>query len=514
MDTYDYIVIGSGIAGLYTSLFAREYGTVLLLTKGQIDDCNTKYAQGGIAAAIGDDDSVSLHIKDTIKAGAGLCDKEAVQILAQNGPKEIAKLVSFGVNFDTVHGKISLGLEGAHSKNRILHSGGDSTGEHLETVLSNSVYQTKVLVKEHTLVKELIVNNNKIEGVSIYDRKTAETKQIRTKNVVLATGGGGQVYRHTTNSSVATGDGVSLAFLAGAEVMDMEFYQFHPTAFSMSNKPRFLISEAVRGAGAKLVNSKGQFFMEKYHQRADLAPRDIVARAIAEQMEENNSDCVYLDIRMLKPEISKNRFPSIYSFCSKQGIDFTKDLIPVAPAAHYMIGGVRTDLNGRTTIKNLYACGEIACSGLHGANRLASNSLLETIVYARRVVESSLIDFQFSGKQKVFKETLNMDSTEVLKKDIVEPSLLDIQQLMWNKVGIKRNSIGLSSAFKTLKTWYSKTITEEKNFDVQEKVNLLLLASLIAKSAEIRKESRGAHYRTDFSTTDSKWENHIVLSKE
>ena len=514
MDTYDYIVIGSGIAGLYTTLFAREYGTVLLVTKGRIDDCNTKYAQGGIAAAIGDDDSVSLHIKDTMKAGAGLCNKEAVEILAQNAPEEIAKLVSFGVNFDTIHGKIALGLEGAHSKNRILHSGGDSTGEHLETVLSNSVYQTRVLVKEHTLVKQLIVNNNKIEGISVYDRKTAETKEIRTKNVVLATGGGGQVYRHTTNSLVATGDGLSLAFLAGSEVMDMEFYQFHPTAFSMPNKPCFLISEAVRGAGAKLVNSKGQFFMEEYHQSADLAPRDIVARAIVDQMEKNESDCVYLDIRSLKPEISKNRFPSIYSFCSKQGIDFTKDLIPVAPAAHYMIGGVRTDLNGRTTIKNLYACGEIACSGLHGANRLASNSLLETIVYARRVVESSLTDFKFSGKQKVLKKTLNVYPKELLKNDILEPSVLDIQQLMWNKVGIKRDSSGLSSAFKTLMSWYSKTVEVENNYDVHEQSNLLLLASLITKSAEIRKESRGAHYRTDFATTDSKWEKHIVLSKE
>ena len=388
---YDYIIIGSGIAGLNTALLAANHGNVLVITKGRIDDCNSRYAQGGIAAAIGPGDSPTLHQRDTLDAGAGLCDPAAVAVLTGQGPDSIASLIQWGVPFDTIHGEIALGREGAHSLPRILHAGGDATGQHIEDTLADRVRSSpRITVMEFTHAISICVDGGAVSGVETIGDDGASIRAFRSSVVVVSTGGAGRLYEYTTNPEVATGDGVALAFLAGADVMDMEFYQFHPTALWLPGAPTFLLSEAMRGEGAILRNAAGSPFMADYHPMADLAPRDVVSRAMAAEMEQSEGKPVTLDISHLSRSTVAGRFPTIYAQCLEYGVDITREPIPVAPAAHYMMGGIHIDTWGRTNISGLYACGEVACSAVHGANRLASNSLLDTLVFSQRLVECSL----------------------------------------------------------------------------------------------------------------------------
>ena len=343
---YDYIIIGSGIAGLNTALLAREHGSALILTKGRVDDCNTRYAQGGIAAAIGAGDTPALHMQDTLSAGAGLCDREAVAVLTAEGPQRVANLIQWGVPFDTMHGEISLGMEGAHSRPRILHAGGDATGQHIEVALADRVAESEIKVLEYTLATELVVDKGRAVAVETLDCRTGQRETFSGRNIVIGAGGAGQLFKYTTNPEVATGDGVALAFRAGARVMDMEFYQFHPTALRLEGAPTFLLSEAMRGEGAVLRDNEGRAFMSDYHPLADLAPRDIVSRAIVSEMEKADSPTVYLDISHLSGDLIQSRFPTIYRFCQNYGLDITREPAPVAPAAHYMMGGIKIDTWG------------------------------------------------------------------------------------------------------------------------------------------------------------------------
>jgi len=364
MTAYDCIIVGSGIAGLYTALLAQEQGSVLILTKGSIDDCNTKYAQGGIAAAIGKDDSPELHFQDTMAAGAGLSDPGAVRLLAEEAADRIADLINLGVPFDTINGEVALTREAAHAVPRILHAGGDATGEHIEVTLSRRVRLSGIEVLEHCLATEIIVEKGVVRGVKALDCHTGSIEEFGCHSLILATGGAGRLFKYTTNSEVATGDGVALGFQAGAEISDMEFFQFHPTALRLPGVTPFLISEAVRGEGGILRNVEGYHFMPDYTSEGELAPRDMVARSILFEMKKTHSDRVFLDVTHLPPYLITTRFPHIYRFCLEHGLDITKGLIPVAPAAHYMMGGVKTNTWGETNIGGLFAVGEVACTGV------------------------------------------------------------------------------------------------------------------------------------------------------
>jgi L-aspartate oxidase len=510
MSEYNYIVVGSGIGGLYTALLASEHGSVLVITKGSIDDCNTRYAQGGIAAAIGKDDSIELHVQDTIKAGDGLSDEEVVNILVKEAPARIADLVDYRVPFDTIDGEIALTMEAAHSVPRILHAGGDATGEHIELALSRKVRSSKIQVLENFLATEILVDKGRVAGIKAIDCRTGTEEVFQCRFLVLATGGAGQLYRYNTNSDVATGDGIALAFNAGAEIMDMEFFQFHPTALRMPGVLPFLISEAVRGEGGVLRNAKGDCFMTDYHEKGDLAPRDVVARSILNEMKKTGSDKVYLDVTHLPPHVISTRFPQIYSFCLDHGLDITKTRIPVAPAAHYMIGGIRTSSWGESNIAGLFAAGEVACTGVHGANRLASNSLLEAIVFSRRIIERTVNKVKGNasntGQIRDMQLTLSQRPTP---KILPVPGLASIQQLHWDKVGIIRDKDGLNQAASVLAGWQN-SLPKPNDQPSYELSNLVLTGRLLTEAACVREESRGAHFRSDFPESLPKWKCHIV----
>jgi len=510
MRTYDYVIIGSGIAGLYTALLAQRRGSVLILTKGSIDDCNTKHAQGGIAAAIGEGDTPDLHFWDTVVAGAGLSNRDAVRILVTEAADRIADLIEMGVPFDTVDGEVALAKEAAHAMPRILHAGGDATGEHIEVTLGRRVRQSKIEVLEHFLATEILVEKGVVKGVAALDNRTGSIEHFGCQQLVLATGGAGRLFKYTTNSEVATGDGVSLAYQAGAEIMDMEFFQFHPTAIRLPGVPPFLISEAVRGEGGLLRNVEGHRFMPDYSPEKELAPRDVVTRSILYEMQKTRSERVFLDITHLAPRVITTRFPHIYRFCMEHGLDITKGLIPVAPAAHYMMGGVKTDSWGETTINGLFAVGEAGCTGLHGANRLASNSLLEVLVFSKRAVEK---DIDKTGEDGPGLGELSQccvpgrDGSEVPLA-----SSTALQALMWESVGIIRAGDTLDKAANTISTW-ERCLEKPSDRSSYELNNLVLTARLVAEAALIRKESRGAHFRTDYPGTSPDWVKHIVLKR-
>jgi len=515
MNRYDYIVVGSGIGGLYAALLAQEHGSVLVITKGSIDDCNTKYAQGGIAAAISKDDSPALHSQDTIKAADGLSDEEAVQILANDAPARIADLVNYRVPFDTLDGEIALTMEAAHSVPRVLHAGGDATGEYIEGTLSREVRLTKskIQVLENFLATEILVEKQKVVGIRALDCRTGGVEEFECRFLILATGGAGQLFRYNTNSDVATGDGIALAFNAGAEIVDMEFFQFHPTALRMPGVLPFLISEAVRGEGGVLRNVEGYRFMSDYHESGDLAPRDIVARSILKEMKKTASDRVFLDVTHLPPNTITARFPHIYRFCLDHGLDITRGQIPVAPAAHYMIGGIRTNIWGETNIAGLFATGEVACTGVHGANRLASNSLLEAIVFSKRIVERT----RSKAREKVAAGKKARDKYFSLSQRPVPgalppPSLTLLQQLHWDKVGIVRDREGLDQTAGILAAWQqtSREPTDQPSYELS---NLILTGRLLTEAALIREESRGAHFRSDFPESSPKWQCHVIWRK-
>jgi L-aspartate oxidase len=512
MNQFDYIIVGSGIAGLYTALLAKELGSVLILTKGSIEDCNTKYAQGGIAAPLGKNDSPELHYRDTVSAGDGLCDIEAVRILTDEATDRIADLIKFGVPFDTQDGEIALTREAAHSLPRIVHAGGDATGEHIEKSLSNQVQNSSIKVLEQCLATEIVVDKSKVQGIKALDCSTGQFNEYKCKYIILATGGAGQLFQYTTNSDVATGDGNALAFQTGADVIDMEFFQFHPTAIRLPDVTPFLISEAVRGEGGILRDINSYAFMSDYAIDADLAPRDIVARSILNQMRKTKSSHVFLDVTHIPSRRVTTRFPHIYRFCLDNGLDITKNLIPVAPAAHYFMGGVKVNSWGETNIEGLFAAGETACTGVHGANRLASNSLLEVVVFGKRIIEKTKrTDVPLQQKDYIKTDYHSVKERD-MTGDVPTLSLSNLQALLWDKVGILRSGDKLIDAARILNIWQS-TLPKSTDRSSYELQNLIINARLMTEAALIREESRGAHYRNDYPDTSPEWQKRIIFNK-
>jgi L-aspartate oxidase len=494
-----FLVVGSGVAGLHTAWRASDSGDVLLLTKRSLFDSATAYAQGGIAAALGAGDSPALHRQDTLAAGAALCDAAAVQVLVEEGPARVRELQTAGAEFDLdPRGRLELGREAAHSKNRIVHAHGDQTGAEVARTLVARVRDTnRVRVLEKTRVLDLIMRRGACLGVraSVKGRAT----EIIADATVVATGGCGQIYRYTTNPVVATGDGYAIVHRAGVRLVDMEFVQFHPTALDTPENPLALISETVRGEGAILVNDRGDRFMRGRHRLAELAPRDVVARAI---FRERRRGPVFLDARELGERFA-DRFPGIFSLCMARGIDPRRDLIPVTPAAHYMMGGVVTDLRGRSSAVRLYAVGEVARTGVHGANRLASNSLLEGLVFAERVARDLASNAPLTtvppiGKWKV---------PPLMDRGAAQVAADDIRAVMWEYAGIARTARGLRTALDKL-----DEIGRRLSGGATEERNMLQTAQLVAEAALLRKESRGGHYRADYPRAKRTWRGrHIEL---
>ena len=512
MKQYDYIIIGSGIAGLYTALLAREHGSVLVITKGSIEDCNTRHAQGGIAAPIGRNDSPELHYQDTIAAGDGLCNEEAVRILVNEAPDRISELVNLGVPFDTLDGEITLAKEAAHSVPRILHAGGDATGEHIEVTLSRQAGAAGIQVLENSLATEILVEKGKVAGVKILYCNTGIVEDFGCRFLILATGGAGQLYKFNTNSDIATGDGIALAYNAGADITDMEFYQFHPTALYLPGVTPFLISEAVRGEGGVLRNSEGRQFMTDYAPDGDLAPRDIVARSILYEMAKTGSDKVFIDVTHLPSQTVTTRFPHIYRFCYSHGLNITREFIPVAPAAHYMIGGVMTNSWGETNIRGLFACGETACAGVHGANRLASNSLLDAVVFSKRIIKKTVEDIDAKPVADHDNDIRCLLGKEWKPPAVTSPGFSALQTLHWNKVSIIRDKEGLNQAAAELAAW-QKLLPAPADRPSYELSNLILTGRLVTEAAITREESRGAHFRTDFPENVPEWQRHIIFTR-
>ena len=513
ITTYDYVIIGSGIAGLYAAILAREHGSVLVLTKGSIDDCNTRWAQGGIAASIGPGDSPEKHLRDTIEAGAGLVDEEAARVLTSEASDRIADLVSLGVPFDTVHGEVALATEGAHSTPRILHAGGDSTGAHIELTLASVARLESITVLEYTIATEIVIDGGRATGIRALNTASGERTTYDCRALILATGGAGQMYQTTTNAEVATGDGIAIAYRAGAEIMDMEFVQFHPTALHLPGVQAFLISEAVRGEGGLLRDANGERFMAAYDERAELAPRDIVARAIRDRMLATDSDHVLLDVTHLDPALVTARFPQIYRFCADNGLDITRQPIPIAPAAHYTMGGVRTNTWGETNVAGLYAAGECACTGVHGANRLASNSLLETVVFACRVIQRTIDAPNGRAEPAPDAGSLHPVPSDAPGAGDVPPLTRGaLQSLMWRDVGIVRDRDSLARSASVLVAWQS-ALTAPTDRPSQELADLLTCCRLVTEAALVREESRGAHYRSDFPEPSEDWRRHLVFRR-
>ena len=507
---YSAVIVGSGISGLYTALKLEQncFGSkILLITKSTLGESNSYYAQGGMVAVLKDNnaDSVESHIKDTLVAGAGLNDENTVKFISENSDRVVKDLLGFGVEFDRdENGNFKLTKEAAHSVRRILHSGGDATGREMEIALVKAVKENKnIEVRENTAVVDLLVENNICKGLICFD---GNYEQIISDVVILATGGLGQIYKYTTNPACATGDGFALAYRAGAVLRDMEFVQFHPTALALDDSEhqnRFLISEAVRGEGAKLCDKNGYYYMKDYDKREELAPRDIVARANFTQMQKTNSSCVYLDATKL--ENPKKRFPTITKKCLQSGIDIEKDLIPVSPVAHYFMGGIKTDLNGETSVKNLFAIGEVASTGLHGANRLASNSLLECVVCAYKTAEYLKNNVGVVAPTCKLCAPLEGEPKSLISKGGNFQNLKTaLKTTMWQNVGIFRNADSLNHALKDIEQIENEFNKSEwcANIEEYELRNMLITSKLVAKSALQRKESRGAHYRTDYLQTD------------
>ncbi|MCR8636126.1 L-aspartate oxidase [Paenibacillus radicis (ex Xue et al. 2023)] len=505
------MVIGAGIAGLFTAIKASEKYKVLMVTKKSLLDSNTRYAQGGIAAVISDEDSPAYHRQDTLVAGAGLCSPSAVDVLVHEGPAGVKDLIHMGTQFDLENGEFALTKEGAHSQRRILHAHGDATGAEIVRALSEKTkLDPNIEVWDDHFVIDLITEDGECLG-ALVQRQDGQKLFVRANATILCTGGAGQLYRYTTNPDIATGDGIAIAYRAGALIQDVEFIQFHPTALCYPGAPRFLVSEAVRGEGAILRNIKGERFMEKYHHQLELAPRDIVARAIVDEMEETRSTFVYIDFTHESEETVKHRFPTIYEFCLNYGLDLSSDWIPVAPAAHYMMGGVKTDLYGETEVRRLFACGEVSSTGVHGANRLASNSLSEAIVFGRRIVERI---HQLKPLEQAKVTAVDKKRTEHAQQPIVEKKL-KLQKIMLRYAGLKRTAIGLQKGYDELRRQLSIFDTSLTKREDYEFANLLTCALLTTEAALIREESRGGHYREDFAEKDDLlWRKHTVFSRE
>jgi L-aspartate oxidase len=510
MERVDFLVIGAGIAGLSAAIRLADAGTVLVVTKEELAESNTAYAQGGIAVAMGGEEDVALHLEDTMAAGDGLVNREAAAVLVSEGPRRVEELLEWGTAFDREPqgkngegGELLRTREGAHSLSRILHANGDATGREIAVSLLRHVREIpKVELMEWTTSVDLIVEDGRVVGATLLDGEGG-LRVVQARAVLLASGGAGQVYSDTTNPAVATGDGIAMAYRAGAAVSDMEFYQFHPTAFSAPGAPRFLLSEALRGEGAFLVSAKGERFMERYHPLLELAPRDVVARAITR---EGMDGPVYLDMRHVKKDLAA-RFPGISSFLAKYRLELGRDLVPVRPAAHYLMGGVRTDVQGRTSLTGLYAAGEVACTGVHGANRLASNSLLEGLVFGALVAETMIAELDPAPMHNGPAGTTWAAPEAALASGVTteaatERWIAELRALMWKHAGLLRDGAGLVEAQRGLDA-LAVSMPRGVFRRALEARNLHAVALLIVASAKGREESRGAHYRNDFPSRDA-----------
>jgi len=533
----DFLIIGTGVAGLSLALKLAPHGTVTLITKKGATDTNTNFAQGGIASVFDSVDSYELHISDTLAAGDGLCHRESVEMVVREGPDRIRELISYGVQFNSSTDgntqKLDLGREGGHSVNRIVHAL-DMTGREVEKVLLNQVKQAEnIQLYENYVAIDLISYSVRMKrgmvtssrediccGAYVLDVARNVVHTFQSKICFLATGGAGKVYLYTSNPDVATGDGIAMGYRAGANVANLEFVQFHPTCLYHPDAKNFLISEAVRGEGGVLINANGEAFMHKYDDKKDLACRDVVARAIDNELKKSGDDSVFLDITNQSPEFIRKRFPNIFQKCLSLGIDMTKMPVPVVPAAHYMCGGLVTDLNGRTNIKRLYAIGETACTGLHGANRLASNSLLEALVYADKAVFDAISDLNKNNPQESldippWDEKGTTDSDDAI---VVSHNWDEIRRLMWNYVGIVRSDKRLQRAKRRIKNIQNEIHEYYWDFkvtsDLLELRNIAMVARLVIESAMLRKESRGLHYNILYpSHNDMTWKKDTVLKK-
>ena len=500
----DFLVIGSGVAGLRAALGLAESGRVLVLTKADPRESNTGYAQGGIAVALGSDDSVELHQRDTMAAGDGLCDIDAVRVLVEDGRRYVEELVGWGARFDrTADGALAFGREAAHSVRRVLHAR-DATGREISRVLWERVAaDARIRVCDNTDVVALTRRSGACVGATAVDDR-GTLHHVEAARTLLATGGAGQLFRETTNPPVATGDGIALAFAGGARVADLEFVQFHPTVLHVAGAPRFLLSEALRGEGAALINEDGERFVARYEPAGDLASRDLVARAIVREMERTNG-AVYLTLAHLDPRLVRERFPTIAAACAQIGLDLATDRIPVSPAAHYIMGGVQTDVDARTSLPGLFAAGEVACTGVHGANRLASNSLLEGLVFGARAAVAMTGD---SGSARLAGEASPM--TGNAPRSDALPDAAAVRDLMWRQVGLVRNAGGLRDAAARLGAWRAAVTAPASTGTDLRMSRLVTVALLIARAALRREESRGGHFRSDYPRRDdSRWQHHL-----
>jgi len=507
----DVLIIGGGLAGLRVALGLPARLTVLVVTKDRLDQSNSHYAQGGIAGVMDPEDRFEDHVEDTIQAGGGLCDPAAVDLVVREAPQRISELIEWGTQFDRVAGELDLGREGGHSHDRIVHALGDATGREVMRAMIEKVHQRdNIEVWQNAFTLDLLTYEETCRGAIVADESGGRTA-VWSKQTVLCTGGAGQLYRETTNPAVATGDGHAAAYRAGAELRDMEFVQFHPTVLYIAGSSRTLITEAVRGAGARLVDRTGYRFMYDYDERGELAPRDVVSRAIAGQMEKTRHPNVYLDMTHLDGEKIRARFPGIARTCAEFDLDITTDSIPVRPGAHYMIGGLVVDAHGRTTLPGLWAAGEATSSGLHGANRLASNSLLEALVFGAYVAEG--VTETALGQADEFR------AVPLVNRSVAEsPDPLDLgdirnslKSLMWRNVGIRRNARGLNEAVEMVDYWCRYVLTRQfamaPGWELQ---NLLTIARLVITGARLRTESRGVHFRDDYpEPDDANWQRHI-----
>ncbi len=523
-DSSEFIIVGGGIAGLRAASALAPAGRVVILTKADAGESNTGYAQGGIAAAMGPGDSVELHVADTLNAGAGLCDEAAVRVLVSEGPRYVRELIEWGARFDrTPAGDLIFGLEAAHSVHRILHAG-DATGREISRAMWGRVATLPtVRTENHAMVTDVIVEGGRVAGVRYFNEGGVE-RIVRGERVLLATGGAGQVFRETTNPAVATGDGIALAYHAGAGVEDLEFVQFHPTALSLSGAPRFLISEALRGEGARLVNSRGEPFMHRYDPAGDLAPRDVVARGIVREIEASGGP-VFLTLQHLDADRVRSRFPTIAEMCRRVGLDIARDLIPVGPAAHYMMGGIETDECGRTSVPGLFAAGETACTGVHGANRLASNSLLEGLVFGARAADAMQLAPRAASPRPdrvPVSQKVNPPGTPKVSP-LDDGATIDSEQirdLMWRSAGLFRTRERLTTAVSLLAGAYAAAtaaVAGDGRHDgvAWRQFNLATVALLVARAALRREESRGGHFRADFPERDDlHWRVHYVEKRE
>ena len=551
----DYVVVGSGVAGLRAAIELSSAGTVLVLAKSDLSESATAYAQGGIAVALSDEDEISLHEQDTLNAGDGLCRPESAALLVEEGPKYITQLIEWGTEFDRAGTKLAFTREAAHSRSRILHAHGDSTGREISRALLARAHALPHLhLRAHAFTTGLILDGGRVVGLRFIDENDGSLHQVRAGAVLLATGGLGQLYRETTNPAVATGDGMAIAFEAGAVLSDMEFVQFHPTALAIKGAPRFLLSEALRGEGGILRNINLERFMKRYAEAQELAPRDVVARAIVSEMHRTNAQHVYLDMTAKSAEFLQKRFPRIYATCLSHGLDLATDVAPVCPAAHYMMGGVKTDLWGHTSLPGLYAAGETADTGVHGANRLASNSLLEGLVFGARAGDAMIKDApgrkhkpeHLPGSPAPKPSAHHPNSAHASQgsrpaaaaasSDPSSAVLAQIRDLMWRHVGILRNGKELSAAIGQLESMELPQVaiaaqgqhaaagsgqgpavaTRKASLTRAdyELLNLHRLASLISRSALAREESRGSHYRSDFPyRDDDDFQKHSLVQR-